>query len=79
MLLLLLAKNTEKRAVNLQLKGILRVAMAGETRNLKVHFSRHGKHRKFGKKNIKNIFLHGEFRTYTGNILRAKNNNELVI
>ena len=32
----------------------------GKTGNLKVHFSRQGKHREFAK-NIKNMFLHREF------------------
>ena len=39
----------------------------GKTGNLKVHFSRQGKHREFAK-NIKNMFLHREFTTNTGKI-----------
>ena len=51
---------------------------SGKTGNLKVHFSRQGKHRESAK-NIKNMVLHREFTTNTGKILRVKKDNELVI
>ena len=51
----------------------------GKTGNLKVHFSREGKHREFAEKYFTNMFLHREFTTNTGTILRVQNNNELVI
>ena len=48
----------------------------GKTGNLKVHFSRQGKHRKFAK-NIKKMFLHREFTTNTGKFLRVKKKKNL--
>ena len=39
----------------------------GKTGNLKVNFSRQGKHREFAKNN-KNMFLHREFTTNTENL-----------
>ena len=53
----------------------------GKTGNLKVHFSRQGKHREFAKKYLKYVVTQGIYHQHRENlsVLKKKENKELVI
>ena len=48
----------------------------GKTGNLKVHFSRQGKHREFAKKIFLNVFTRGIYHQHRENLSVLKKNNK---